>query len=163
MTKKILTEGLYEGDLDSTINSTVLMDYYKPKFGNEKRTVVMTFSCNDEGPANDLADFIEKGSYDILDVDKSPAPDKDGRFLVFIEVIRNRKMFEILDKILSSCKAITLIDNWKFTPYTYVEKFDWNKENFEKTVPQMPHLYGHDLSEQEAERIKKRIQFLNRY
>jgi hypothetical protein len=162
MTKQ-LNEGLYEGDLESTVDPVIIMDYYKPKFGDEKRTLVMTFRCSDEGPANDLDEFIQKGSYDIIDVDPSPAPDDSGKYLVFIELVRNRRMFNTIDEILRSCSAITGINEWKFIPYTYVEKFDWSKENFEKTIPQMPHLYGHDLTEEERERIQKRIQFLNRY
>jgi hypothetical protein len=162
MTKQ-LNEGLYEGDLESTVDPTIIMDYYKPKFGDEKRTLVMTFACNDEGPANDLNEFIQKGSYDIIDSDTSPAPDTVGKYLVFVEMVRNRKMFNTIDKILNSCSAITSNGEWKFIPYTYVEKFEWNKKNFEKTVPQMPHLYGHDLTEEERIRIQKRIQFLNKY
>lgn len=158
-----LNEGLYEGDLESTVDPVVIMDYYKPKFGDEKRTMVMTFVCSDEGPADDLCNFIQKGSFDILDADQSPAPDESGKFLVFVELDRNRRMFAALDKVLHSCKSITSVDNWRFIPYTYVEKFEWSKENFEKTIPQMPHLYGHDLSEEERDRIRKRIQFLNRY
>jgi len=158
-----LNEGLYEGDLESMVDPVVIMDYYKPKFGDEKRTMVMTFVCGDEGPADDLCNFIQKGSFDILDADQSPAPDESGKFLVFVELDRNRRMFDALDKILHSCKSITGVDKWQFIPYTYVEKFEWNKENFVKTIPQMPHLYGHDLTEEERERIRKRIQFLNRY
>ena len=162
MTKQ-LNEGLYEGDLNSTVDSTLIMDYYKPKFGDEKRTLVLTFVCEDEGPAQDLSNFIEKGSFDILDCDISPAPDESGKFLAFVELERNRRMFGTIDDILNSCKAVTGVDTWKFIPYTYTEKFEWSIENFEKTIPQMPHLYGHDLSEEERERIRKRVQFLNRY
>jgi hypothetical protein len=162
MTQK-LTEGLYEGDLNSTIDPVIIMDYYKPKFGDEKRTLVLTFVCSDEGPAQDISSFIEKGSFDILDCDMSPAPDESGKFLAFVELERNRRMFRTIDDILNSCKSVTGIDAWKFIPYTYTEKFEWSKENFEKTIPQMPHLYGHDLSEEERERIRKRVQFLNRY
>ncbi len=162
MTQK-LNEGLYEGDLNSTIDPVIIMDYYKPKFGDEKRTLVMTFVCSDEGPAQDISSFIEKGAFDILDCDMSPAPDESGKFLAFVELERNRRMFGTIDDILNSCKSVTGIDTWKFIPYTYTEKLDWNKENFEKTIPQMPHLYGHDLSEEERERIRKRVQFLNRY
>ena len=158
-----LTEGLYEGDLKRTVDPVIIMDYYKPKFGDEKRVLVMAIMCNDEGPARDLQGFIDKGSFDIFDVDTSPAPDTDNKYIVFVEIKRNRRMFEVLDKILTSCNAVTAISDWKFIPYTYSEKMDWNKENFENTVPQMPHLYGHNLSEPERERIRKRIQFLNKY
>ena len=163
MSEIIIKEGLYEGDLDSLVDSVLIMDYYKPKFGDEKRTLVMTFVCDDEGPADDLCNFIQKGSFDIMDADQSPAPDESGKFLVFVELDRNRRMFAALDKILLSCKSITNVSNWQFIPYTYVEKFEWNQENFEKTVPQMPHLYGHDLADAERDRIRKRIQFLNKY
>lgn len=158
-----LNEGLYEGDLKNTVDPLIIVDYYKPKFGEEKRVLVMTIITTDEGPADDLCRFIEKGSYDIIDVDTSPAPDTDGKYQVFIEIKRNRKMFGVLDKILTACNAVTGISKWKFIPYSYSDKLDWNKENFEKTIPQMPHLYGHNLSELERERIRKRIQFLNKY
>lgn len=162
MTEK-LTEGLYEGDLKMTVDSVVNMDFYKPKFGDEKRILVMALVCNDTGPAGDLCNFIDKGSFDIIDVDTSPAPDSSGKYMVFVELKRNRKMFAILDKILTSCRAITGIDKWTFIPYTFTEKYEWNKENFEKTIPQMPHLYNHNITHEERERIRKRIQFLNKY
>lgn len=158
-----LNEGLYEGDLKKNVDSVVSMDFYKPKFGDEKRVLVMAFTCNDEGPAKDLCNFIDKGTFDIIDVDTSPAPDTTGKYMVYVELKRNRKMFGILDKILNSCVAVTGINTWKFIPYTYVEQHEWNKENFEKTIPQMPHLYDHNITHEERERIRKRIQFLNRY
>jgi len=162
--KQKLYEGLMEGDLAQTINDTLLIDVYQPKFGDEKRTMVVAFTCFDEGPADDLVDFISKGGYDIVDCDAGTAPEENGKYLVFIEIKRNRRMYETLHSILEDCKDLCRVTGWNFIPYTYTKKYTWSKEDFESTVPQMPHLYGAaQPSDEDRDRIRKRIKFLVQY
>lgn len=160
---KQLNESLFEGDLHRMIFPVVLVDAYQPKFGDEKRTVVVSLTAKEEGAASDLVDFIDKGNYGIHDCDFSPAPDETGNFIVFIELKRNRKMFDVLDTILKDASNITNISDWEFIPYTHSQKYKWEKEQFESTVPQMPHLYAHNLDEAEREKLRKRIKFLLNY
>ena len=162
--KKKLYEGLMEGDLAQTVNDTLLIDVYQPKFGDEKRTMVLAFTCFDEEPADDLVDFITKGGYEIEDCDAGTAPEENGKYLVFIEIKRNRRMYDVINTILEDCKDLCGVTGWNFIPYTYTKKYKWNQEDFEKTVPQMPHLYGAaQPSEDERDRIRKRIKFLVQY
>lgn len=162
--KALLLEGLMEGDLAQTVMDTLLLDVYQPKFGDEKRTLVVAFTCMDETPADDLVDFISKGGYEIVDCDAGTAPEENGRYLVFIEIKRNRRMFDTLDTILNDCKDVCGVTSWNFIPYTYTKKYPWAKEHFEQTVPQMPHLYtSAQPSDDERDRIRKRIKFLVQY
>lgn len=160
---KQLTESLFEGDLHKMVFPVILVDAYKPKFGDEKRTVVVSLTCKEEAAASDMVDFIDKGNYAIHDTDYSPAPDSTGNFLVFIELKRNRNMFDTLNSILADAGNITNITDWEFIPYTHTKKYKWEKEPFENTVPQMPHLYAHNLDEAEREKLRKRIKFLLNY
>ena len=162
--KELLLEGLMEGDLAQTVYDTLLLDVYQPKFGDEKRTLVVAFTCFDEEPADDLVDFISKGGYEIIDCDAGTAPEENGKYLVFVEIKRNRRMYQTLNTILEDCKDLCGVTSWNFIPYTYTKKYKWAKEDFENTVPQMPHLYGASQpSEDERDRIRKRIKFLVQY
>ena len=53
--------GLKYNDLRDTILPMVSVDEYEPKSGDANEIIVVAFFANDQGPADDLDDFIEKG------------------------------------------------------------------------------------------------------
>jgi len=80
---------LKNGDLAGTILPDVSIDEFEPKAGKDLDVIVVAFYLNDEGPADDLNTFIQRGFIDTLDVEVSPNTDEEGRYLVFVEMSRD--------------------------------------------------------------------------
>ena len=108
-----IDEGLRPGDLEHLILSNVSVDEFEPKSGQPDNVVVVGFYAEDQEPANDLASFIERGSHDILDTEVSPAPDEEGRYLIFVEMNRDESMFDNTTKILKDIGKLTKVDEWE--------------------------------------------------
>ena len=108
-----IDEGLRPGDLEHLILSNVSIDEFEPKSGQPDNVVVVGFYAEDQEPANDLASFIERGSHDILDTEVSPAPDEEGRYLIFVEMNRDESMFDNTTKILKDIGKLTKVDEWE--------------------------------------------------
>ena len=108
-----IDEGLRPGDLEHLILSNVSVDEFEPKSGQPDKVVVVGFYAEDQEPANDLASFIERGSHDILDTEVSPAPDEEGRYLIFVEMNRDESMFDNTVKILKDIGKLTKVDEWE--------------------------------------------------
>ena len=108
-----IDEGLRPGDLEHLILPNVSVDEFEPKSGQPDNVVVVGFFAEDQEPANDLASFIERGSHDILDTEVSPAPDEEGRYLIFVEMNRDETMFDNTTKILKDIGKLTQVDEWE--------------------------------------------------
>ena len=108
-----INEGLRPGDLEHLILPNVSVDEFEPKSGQPDNVVVVGFFAEDQEPANDLASFIERGSHDILDTEVSPAPDEEGRYLIFVEMNRDESMFDNTTKILKDIGKLTNVDEWE--------------------------------------------------
>jgi len=93
------------------------VDEFEPKSGQPDNIVVIGFYAEDQEPANDLASFIERGSHNILDTAVSPAPDEEGRYLIFVEMNRDENMFETTKKILKDLEKLVAIDEWEIKFY----------------------------------------------
>jgi len=104
---------LRPGDLEHLILPNVSVDEFEPKSGQPDNVVVVGFFAEDQEPANDLASFIERGSHDILDTEVSPAPDEEGRYLIFVEMNRDESMFDNTTKILKDIGKLTKVDEWE--------------------------------------------------
>jgi hypothetical protein len=107
-----LDEGLRPGDLEHLILPSVSVDEFEPKSGQPNNVVVVGFFAEDQEPANDLASFIERGSHDILDTEVSPAPDENGRYLIFVEMTRDQSMFDRTIKILKDIEKLVNVSEW---------------------------------------------------
>lgn len=106
-----LFEGLKEGDLSDLVLPLVSIDEYESKLDPD--AIVFAFSVIEKGAARDLNRFIQKGSFELLDTDVSPAPNEDGQFMVFIEVLREEGAIDNFLTLLSSLKGLTSIESWK--------------------------------------------------
>ena len=153
---------IQHNDLVDLIEPIISIDQYKSKVGDDKNIVVVAFSIKDPDPAKDLSQFIETG-HDTVDVDVSPGPDKDGLYKVFVELERNSKLFDNIDKILTDVKRV---DNdlvaFEFFAYKQDASIEWNKENFEKAVYSSSYDYT-IATNPEAHVIAERMKFLNSY
>lgn len=100
-------------DLVDTIYPRVSIDEYEAKSSSDEEVIVVAFYAMDEGPAKDLDDFLEKGPYNIIDVDVSPNPDENGDYLVFVEIKRRVDFWKKLDMIINDIYNLTGKLDWK--------------------------------------------------
>ena len=59
--KRTLRENLEQGDLMRLVNTSLHIDQYKSKMGDDADVCVISFKVNGKEPGNDMVGFIEKG------------------------------------------------------------------------------------------------------
>jgi hypothetical protein len=104
-------------DLVKMILPVVSIDEFEPKAGKEEDVIVVAFYLLDKDPAEDLNTFIQRSYINILDAEVSPNTDKDGNYLVFVELNRD-KTFP--DKFVALVKDIENVSGklkWKVRTY----------------------------------------------
>lgn len=130
---------LKNGDLKGTILPTVSIDEFEPKAGDTEDIIVVAFYLLDQDPADDLNTFIQRGVIDTLDVEVSPNTDKEGRYLVFVEMERNDTFPNKFQALLKDVENVAGKTNWKVRTYLSNEQeFDYNDPevyNFVVTKP----------------------------
>jgi hypothetical protein len=72
---------------------------------------------SDREPCQDLNRFIQKGAINILDTDVSPAPNVDGYYMVFVELLRDEHTPKKIVNLLDSLEGLTTIKSWKAQIY----------------------------------------------
>ena len=109
---------LKNGDLAGTILPDVSIDEFEPKAGEDKDVIVVAFYLDDEGPADDLNTFIQRGFIDTLDVEVSPNTDEEGRYLVFVEMSRDDTFPEKFQALLKDVSNLAGDDvEWRVKTY----------------------------------------------
>ena len=107
--------GLREGDLEHLVLPLISVDEYESKLSQE--AIVIGFYVGDQEPARDLNRFIQKAPIALLDTDISPAPNRDGYYMVFVELMRND---EVPEKVIDLCGTISnlvKITDWSMSLY----------------------------------------------
>ncbi len=108
---------LKNGDLAGTILVDVSIDEFEPKAGSEGDVIVVAFYLDDEGPAEDLNTFIQRGFIDTLDVEVSPNTDEDGRYLVFVEMTRDETFPNKFQALLTDVGNLSGNMDWMVKTY----------------------------------------------
>lgn len=127
-----LLEGLKEGDLENLVLPLVSIDEYESKLDDD--AIVIGFFVGDKDPASDLNRFIQKGAVDILDTDVSPAPNEDGQFMVFVELLRDHEFPKKVMDIIDSLRGLTENTAWKAVVYGDETEHDLTLEFLEQNV-----------------------------
>ena len=112
-----LHEGLKSQDLKDLIKPVFEIDSYKSKMGEDENIVVLTFEVTGHQAALDFVDFVEKGYNFVLDADVSQGEDENGRYKVFVEIERNRKISEQINDIMYGLSELTDCTDWRFRYY----------------------------------------------
>lgn len=107
-----LNEGLLAGDLKSLVDNIFEVDSYSSKMGDDKDIVVLAFTVNSQAPANDLVEFVENGYDFVLDADVSPGELNDGKYKVFVEIERNRRVHEQILELLNGIQNLTEVGDF---------------------------------------------------
>ncbi len=82
----IINEALRAKDLRNLVENIFEIDNYKSKIGDDRDTVVLTFTVDKKDPADDLENFLEMGYEFILDSEATTGELDDGKYRVFVEL-----------------------------------------------------------------------------
>jgi hypothetical protein len=133
--------GLLAGDLRMLVNNIFEVDSYSSKMGDDKDIVVLSFTVEQQEPAKDLVTFIERGYPFVLDADASSGELKDGRYKVFVEIERNRRIHEQILEVLDGVGKLADVDNFKFRYYKSFKSIEANEDSLLETIPKTKDEY----------------------
>lgn len=139
-----LFEGLKAGDLEELVLPLISIDEYESKLDDD--SIVVAFYVGDKDPSQDLNRFIQKGAVSVLDTDVSPAPNEDGYYVVFVELLRDENFPKKLINILDSLDGLTSLSNWSAQIYDVDGVVDVSLETIQAHVrlQSMEDHNGHD-------------------
>lgn len=132
---KNITESLRRNDLRHLVKKTFDIDAYQSKIGNDTNVVVLSFTVESEDPAKDLENFVEMGYEFVLDADVSPGETDEGKYIVFVEIERNRHTAENIAEILDGIERLTGIPDMRFRYFKSFKSYDATVENLAKVIP----------------------------
>lgn len=126
---------LQPNDLKNYVSEIFTIDSYKSKMGQDKEIAVLAFEVQDQEPAKDLMNFIEKGYSFVLDADVSTGENRKGKYDVFVEIERNRRLPDRIDDLLEEITKLTGIQEWRFRYYKNVDSHAFDRDVIENIVP----------------------------
>jgi hypothetical protein len=130
-----LKENLVAGDLKLLVDNIFEVDSYSSKMGEDKDIVVISFTVDRQDPAKDLVTFIENGYDFVLDADASPGELSDGKYKVFVEIERNKRIHEQVLEMLDGVGKLADVDSFKFRYHKSFHSIDADKSNLDITIP----------------------------
>lgn len=126
--------GLRHKELEGMILPLVSVDEFEPKSGTTEEVIVVAFFAEDELPAYDLDDFIDKSVVDFLDSEVSPNPNEEGQYLVFVEFKRQPNFWMKLFNLIEDVENVTGECDWQVQPYLVDELYDLKDPALQKVV-----------------------------
>lgn len=136
-----INERIHHGDLEGTIDNIISIDEYQPKSGTTEQVVVVALFADNENPADDLNNFLFKGTKTYLDVDTSPNPDENNKYLIFVEFKRDPEFFEQFDSMIKDVSNVAGDMDWYIKSYLSDETFPYNENEWKDYVITKPELY----------------------
>jgi hypothetical protein len=140
-------EGLLAGDLTRLVDNIFEIDSYASKMGEDKDIVVLAFNVKSQKPAEDLVNFVENGYDFVLDADSSPGELADGKYKVFVEIERNRRIAQQITELLTGIGLLADIDDFKFRYYKSFHSLDADESNLDETIPKTKDEYEISIQE----------------
>ena len=122
------------GEMENLVTPIISIDEYKPKIGEANETVVVAFEVAFEQPAKDLSNLIETDVTEQLDVDISQGPNKNDKYMVFVEFQRNKELSEKIMNIVKVASQVTGITEWKYSYYKGDGTQDLTEDNLASTI-----------------------------
>jgi hypothetical protein len=142
-----INEGLQAGDLRMLVDNIFEVDSFASKMGEDKEIVVLAFTVKSQDPAQDLVEFIENGYDFVLDADASPGELSDGKYKVFVEIERNRRIAEQILELLNGISKLADIDDFKFRYHKSFHSIDADKDNLDTSIPKTKDEYEVSIQE----------------
>jgi hypothetical protein len=138
----LLSENLNFKDLDGLMKSTVHVDEFSSKMGDDDDIIVLSFFLRDPSAAKDLMSWFEKGYDFVLDADRSPGEIKPNRYLVYVEIRRRSTAGAQVEELLNDLNTLTEFEsanNW--TMHYKGKEIPFSRDAFDSTVPLSPKAY----------------------
>ena len=137
-----LLEGLQYKDLEGIMKSTVHIDEFASKMGDDDDVVVVSFFVRDLQAAKDLVGWFEKGYDFVLDADRSPGEIRPGRYLVYVELRRRSTAGGNVEQLLDDLNTLTEFeDSSAWTMHYRDREIPFTRDAFDSTVPLTPRAY----------------------
>lgn len=136
-----LTEGLQYKDLEGILKSTIHIDEFSSKMGDDDNIVVISFYVRDSNAADDLVNWFEKGYDFVVDADRSPGEIKPNRYLVYVEIYRRSKTANNIAELLHDLSTLTEFNQNKWTMKYQNNSYPFTVDTFNKLVPTTPSDY----------------------
>lgn len=128
--KDKLFEGLRQGDLEDLVLPLISVDEYESKI--DKDAIVIGFYVSDQDASIDLNRFIQKSSIEILDSEISPAPDQQGYFMVFVEMLTNSRTIENIIAISDMVASLINTERWDVQLRGHDDLIELTEENLKE-------------------------------
>lgn len=107
----LINEGMRGGDLEDMVLPMITVDEYTSKM--DETAVVFGFFVNSLDAAKDLNRFIQKSPVPLLDSEVSPAPDQNGYYIVFFEILNDERIAENVREVLDEVEPLTKNTAWQ--------------------------------------------------
>ena len=132
---------LQQKDLKGVVTNEISIDEFEPKTGKKENVAVFGFYVTEKQVGEDLANFLEKSTFDFRDVEVTPNPNPENLYMVFVEVDRNPGMIDMLREVAKDLLNITGEIDWKGKPLLSDESFDLKDPQLESNVKSTPEDY----------------------
>lgn len=137
----ILNEGLDYMDMEGQVKDTITVDEYAAKMGKDKDIVTITFTVNSKLAGKDLVNWLERGYDFVLDASVSEGEIEPGKWLVFVEMDRRKKVPERICKLLYDLETLTGIKLKDWTVDVEGEEHDADPEILSQKIVCNPNEY----------------------
>lgn len=155
-----LFEGLEKNDLKRLVDTTISIDKFVSKLGDDKDVMTIGFTVNFKEAAMDLMVFCENGYDWVLDSDMSSGELDDGKYIVFVEMERSsdspKNIFKLIKDICNLTD--TKINDWNFTYFKGKEFHPLSEENLKEIIPITQQDYLKIFPEKSSEEKKEKEQ-----
>lgn len=123
------------------MKSTVHVDEFAAKMGDDDDIIVISFFVRDKGAAKDLVSWFEKGYDFVVDADQSPGEIKPNRYLVYVEMRRRNAAPKQVQELLDDLTTLTEFRPDEWTLIYDKKDYPWSEETFAKIIPLSPREY----------------------
>lgn len=138
-------------DLVKMVSAHIGIDVYSAKTGSDADVCVLSFRVRGEDAARDLSKFLEKEGEWILDCDVSTGEDNAGKYLVFVELRRNRRLHERIMELLEIVERLTGVLRWQFNAGKKLTVHNIKLDKLEQLVTTTPEAYAEQQQEYRRE------------
>jgi hypothetical protein len=132
---------LKPNDLKGVVTNEISIDEFEPKTGEKENIAVFGFYVTEKQVGEDLANFLEKSTFNFRDVEVTPNPNPDNLYMVFVEVDRDPGMIDMLREVAKDILNITGKVDWKGKPLLSDSTFDLDDPQLEGIVKSTPEDY----------------------
>ena len=136
-----LFESLEFKDMEGLLKSTIHVDEFSSKMGDDDDIIVVSFFVRDPQAAKDLMQWFEKGYDFVLDAYRSPGEIKPNRYLVYVELRRRSTAGGNVETLLNDLNTLTEFDVADWTMHYKGKKVPFSRDEFDRLVPLTPRAY----------------------